>query len=58
MRPARTFVATRIAAASAEIRNLVALRGASDNAEVGFPSITLSEVTGGEDPTAALFGHQ
>ena len=53
------FVATRMAAAVAEIRDLVVMAwSASESAEVGFPSVTLSDVTGGEDPTAALFGRQ
>ena len=57
--PGEDFVAARMAAAVAEIRDLVVMAwNASESAEVGFPSVTVSDVIGGDDPTVALFGRE
>jgi hypothetical protein len=48
-----------MAAAVAEIRDLVVMAwSASESAEVGFPSVTVSGVIGVDDPTVALFGRE
>ncbi len=55
--PGEDFVATRMAAAVAEIRDLVVMAWAASETEpVGFPSVTLSAVEAGADPTDAVFG--
>ena len=57
--PGKDFVAAQMAAAVAEIRDLVVMAwSASESAEVGFPSVTVPDVIGGDDPTVALFGRE
>ena len=56
-RPGEDFVAARMAAAVAEIRDLVVMAwSASETVEVGFPAVTPAEVEAGTDATTAIFG--
>jgi hypothetical protein len=53
------FVAMRMAAAVAEVRDMVIMAwDASEAMPVGFPPDTLAEVEAGADPSEALFGRR